>query len=271
MNINTGNPSLQNIITRTLMGKKEKRPSFEEVFNKLSKNSTMMNTKMPLNSVLTNVQMYHCYMQNTMTKLQKSNDTFGESELNTVLMRLLGNNPSGNALTPTPLETTGGTVPLPATGGASLGTLPLSTATVLPTGATPVSTPTAPTAPITAPTVPITGIPTPPPLPTVPITTPITAPITTPTTPTGIPTPPPLPTSAPVVPTSTIPPPPPLPTQAQLATTPTGQLTLQTFGPNLPITGLPTTPPPPPPPVLPVTNLGTAFTSVATSYQHQMN
>ena len=37
MNINAGNPSLQNIITRTLMGKKEKRPSFEEVFNKLSK------------------------------------------------------------------------------------------------------------------------------------------------------------------------------------------------------------------------------------------
>jgi len=36
MNINAGNPSLENIITRTLMGKKEKRPSFEEVFNKLS-------------------------------------------------------------------------------------------------------------------------------------------------------------------------------------------------------------------------------------------
>jgi len=49
MNINAGNPSLQNIITRTLMGKKEKRPSFEEVFDKLSKNSAMMNTRMPSN------------------------------------------------------------------------------------------------------------------------------------------------------------------------------------------------------------------------------
>jgi len=49
MNINAGNPSLQNIITRTLMGKKEKRRSFEEVFDKFSKNSAMMNTRMPSN------------------------------------------------------------------------------------------------------------------------------------------------------------------------------------------------------------------------------
>ena len=135
------------------MGKKEKRPSFEEVFNKLSKNSAMMNTRMPLNSALTNEQMYRCYVQNTMPKLQKSNDTFGESELNSVLMKLLGNDPSGNALTPTPLATTGGTVPLPATGGASLGTLPLATATVLPT-TTPVSAPTAPVLPTLAPVLP---------------------------------------------------------------------------------------------------------------------
>ena len=41
--------------------------------------------------------MYRCYMQNAMPKLQKSSDTFGDSELNTVLMRLLGNDLSGNA------------------------------------------------------------------------------------------------------------------------------------------------------------------------------
>jgi len=165
MNINASNPSLQNIITRTLMGKKEKRPTFEEVYKTLSKNSAKMNTKLPLNSVLTNEQMFRYYVQNTVPKIQKSKDTFGESELNTVLMKLLGNNPSGNALTPTPLTP-------PAT--------PLTTA---PTGA-PTGTPTPPplpTAPLTAPTAP-TGLP--------------TAPTGLPTAPTGIPTPPPLPTAS---------------------------------------------------------------------------
>jgi len=123
MIINAGNPSLQNIITRTLMGKKEKRQSFEEVFDKLNKNFAMMNTRMSLNSVLTNEQMYHCYVQHTILKLQQSNDTFGESELITVLMRLLRNDPSGNALTG-PLVTATAT----PTTGTSLGTLPLGTA-----------------------------------------------------------------------------------------------------------------------------------------------
>jgi len=105
MNINASNHSLPNIITRTLMGRREKRPTFEEVYKSISKNSAKMNSKMPLNSSLTNEQMYRCYVQNTVPKLQKSNDTFGETELNTVLMKLLGNDPSGNALTPTPLTT----------------------------------------------------------------------------------------------------------------------------------------------------------------------
>ena len=255
MNINAGNPSLQNIITRTLMGKKEKRPSFEEVFNKLSKNSAMMNTRMPLNSALTNEQMYRCYVQNTMPKLQKSNDTFGESELNSVLMKLLGNDPSGNALTPTPLATTGGTVPLPATGGASLGTLPLATATVLPTTATVLPT----TTPVSAPTAPV--------LPTLSPVLPTLAPV--------------LPTLAPVLPTPVpalsiaIPPTgatsAPAPSPVILAATSLGgslgtsliNIASGLFSPNPTIAGLPTAPPPPPP-VLPVANLGAAFTSVAT-------
>jgi len=89
-----------------------------------------------------------------MPKLQKSNDTFGESELNTVLMRLLGNENSGNALTPTPLAPT-------PTGVSSLGTLPLATPTVLPTApvSAPVPTPALPTvAPVSAP-VPTTPMP----------------------------------------------------------------------------------------------------------------
>jgi len=64
MNINASNHSLPNTITRTLMGKKEKRPTFEEVDKTLSKNSAKMNARMPLNSSLTNEQMFRCYVQN---------------------------------------------------------------------------------------------------------------------------------------------------------------------------------------------------------------
>ena len=264
MNINAGNPSLQNMITRTLMGKKEKRPSFEEVFDKLSKNSAMKNTRMPLNSTLTNEQMYRCYVQNTMPKLQKSNDTFGESELNTVLMRLLGNDPSGNALSTTPLATA--SVPLPATGVASLATLPLGTATVLPTTA-----PTATPVPTTAPTTPAPTTPAPTTAPTTP------APTTAPTTP----APTTAPTTAPTALNVTIPP---VGFSALAPAFSPGGTLLSTaaqniggavggalaglmgsvFPPTQAIAGLPTAPPPPPPPVLPVTNLGAAFTSVAT-------
>jgi hypothetical protein len=279
MNINAGNPSLENIITRTLMGKKEKRPSFQEVFNKLSKNSAMMNTRMPLNSALTNEQMYRCYVQNTMPKLQKSNDTFGESELNSVLMKLLGNDPSGNALSTTPLATTGGTVPLPATGGASLGTLPLTTPTVLPTAPvsapvpTPVSTPipaliplTAPTAPITAPTAP-TGIPTPPPLPTL-------AQLAVAPSLTGIPTTP-MPSLIPIVTAVTplmpltippmgsvsTPPPSPIVATAQNIGGVVGGAIASLFSPNPSIQGLVTTPPPAQTQLFPAGTPGAAFTS----------
>jgi hypothetical protein len=288
MNINAGNPSLENIITRTLMGKKEKRPSFQEVFNKLSKNSAMMNPKMPLNTYLTNEQMFRCYVQNTMPKLQKSNDTFGESELNSVLMKLLGNDPSGNALSTTPLATTGGTVPLPATGGASLGTLPLTTATVLPTTATPVSAPiTAPTAPITAPTAPITaptaptGIPTPPPLPTlaqlavapsltgipttpmpslIPIVTavtplmPLTIPIVTAVTPL-------MPLTIPPMGSVSTPPPSPLLSLGQNIGGAVGGAISSLFSPNPSIQGLVTTPPPAQTQLFPAGTAGAAFTS----------
>ena len=58
MNINAINHSLPNIITRTLMGRREKRPTFDEVYKTLSKNSAKLNSRMPLNSSLTNEQMY---------------------------------------------------------------------------------------------------------------------------------------------------------------------------------------------------------------------
>jgi len=159
MNINADNPSLQNIITRTLIGQNEKRPSFEEVFDKLNKNSVMMKTRMPVNSVLTNEQMCRCYVLHTIPKLKKSNDTFGKSELNTVLMKLLGNDPSGNALT-APLA------PVP------LAPVPLAPALAVPPLApTAISAPTLTTAPSTPTGTPLlTGTPTPMPALTIPPT-----------------------------------------------------------------------------------------------------
>jgi len=176
-------------------------------------------------------------------KLQKSNDTFGESELNTVLMGLLGNDPSGNALTPTPLA---------PPSAASLGTLPLGTATP-----TPVPLPTAP-APV--PTVAPTPVPVPAPAP---ITTPITAPITVPIT-APVPTPVPALTIT-ILPTGVAPPPAPSPVivaATQLGSGLGTSLINMASGFFTPVAPTPVAPPPPP--VLPVTNLGAAFTSVAT-------
>jgi len=253
MNINAGNPSLQNMITRTLMGQKEKRPTFEEVFEKLSKNSATMNRQMPLNSTLTNEQMYRSYVQNTLPKLQKSNDSFGESELNTVLMRLLGNEVGGNAPAPPSL---------PPTAIASLGTIPLTTATPLPT-----TTPVQPVQQV-QPVLPIAPVqqvqPAPQP-------TPQPAPSTTTTTPL-------LPTPSPTIPTT-----PPQPAPSTTTTTPL--LPIQSLQVNVPLFGTATPPQPspmnawfsslftpnpiipglPPVPLAPViapTNLGAAFTSV---------
>lgn len=238
MNINAGNPSLQNMITRTLMGQKEKRPTFEEVFEKLSKNSATMNRQMPLNSTLTNEQMYRSYVQNTLPKLQKSNDSFGESELNTVLMRLLGNEVGGNAPAPPSL---------PPTAIASLGTIPLTTATPLPT-----TTPVQPVqqvqpAPQPTPQPALQPTPTlPTPSPTIPTTPPQPAPSTTTTTPL-LPTPS-LQVNVPLFGTAT-------PPQAS----PINAWFSSLFTPNPIIPGLP---PVPLAPVIAPTNLGAAFTSV---------
>ena len=239
MNINASNQSLPNIITRTLMGRKEKRPTFDEVYKSISKNSAKMNSKMPLNSSLTNEQMFRCYVQNTVPKLQKSNDTFGENELNTVLMKLLGNDPSGNALTPTPLTTV---------------------------AAAPSALTSAPSAP--------TGIPLPPPPPPPPPALPSGT--SAPSAPTGIPLPPPPPsgtsapppsgTSASLTPLII----PPAMTTAQPAQSPavavaTGigatvmNLAATIFGGS---SAQPT--PPPPAPVLPPAAAATAFVSTTT-------
>ena len=99
MNINAGNPSLQNILLHNM--KEKKRPTFSAVFEKLNKHSGKLNTKSPLNSVLTNEQMFRYYVKDTVPQLQKSNDTFGESEEGSMMSSLMSklglNEPSLNS------------------------------------------------------------------------------------------------------------------------------------------------------------------------------
>jgi len=241
------------------MGKKEKRPTFDEVYKTLSKNSAKMNSRMPLNSSLTNEQMFRCYVQNTVPKLQKSNDTFGETELNTVLMKLLGNDPSGNALTPTPLATA------PTAALTPLTAAPSAAPTAALTGAL--------TAALTgAPTAALTGVLPPPPPPPALSTASLTAPTAALTAAL---------TAAPTAPTTgltplAIPPlglaPPPAPSPILAAASSLGgtlgnallNMASTFYSPAPAIAGLPTTAPVSPATVLPATNLGAAFTSVAT-------
>jgi hypothetical protein len=113
MNINAGNPSLQNILLHNM--KEKKRPTFSAVFEKLNKHSGKLNTKSPLNSVLTNEQMFRYYVKDTMPQLDKSNDTFGESEEGSMMssmMNKLGlNEPSFNSNNIQTLEGTTNNLP----------------------------------------------------------------------------------------------------------------------------------------------------------------
>ena len=86
MNINAGNPSLQNINSHNM--KEKRRPSLSaENFNK---RTAEMTCKSPLNSVLTNEQLFRYYVKDTMPQLQKSKGTFGDSEQGSMMSDLVG-------------------------------------------------------------------------------------------------------------------------------------------------------------------------------------
>jgi len=113
MNINAGNPSLQNILLHKM--KEKKRPTFSAVFEKPNKHSGKLNTKSPLNSVLTNEQMFRYYVKDTMSQLDKSNDTFGESDegsmMSSLMSKLCLNEPSLNSNNIQTLEGTTNNLP----------------------------------------------------------------------------------------------------------------------------------------------------------------
>jgi len=100
--INVSNPTLNNILlllnTRgNNPDKPKKRPTFDEVFNKISKRTqNLKSTKQPLNNILTNQQLFRFYIQDTQPLLQKSNDTFNEGGNNQLLQALTSLKPSQN-------------------------------------------------------------------------------------------------------------------------------------------------------------------------------
>ena len=85
MNINANNPSLINILLQQAAKSQEKkRPTFEEVFAKLNARSARIDAnKRPMNSMLTNEQLFRYYIKETDPLLRVSNDSFNiEDALN---------------------------------------------------------------------------------------------------------------------------------------------------------------------------------------------
>ena len=78
MNINAGRNSAVDVIVQSIMNKEEngkkKRPSFSTIFDKL--NSKKIDTKKPLNNLLTQEQMFRYYINDTEPLLKVSNDSF---------------------------------------------------------------------------------------------------------------------------------------------------------------------------------------------------
>ena len=78
MNINAGRNSAVDVIVQSIMNKedngKKKRPSFSTIFDKLS--SKKIDSKKPLNNLLTQEQMFRYYINDTEPLLKVSNDSF---------------------------------------------------------------------------------------------------------------------------------------------------------------------------------------------------
>jgi hypothetical protein len=73
MNINAGISSYNLNLKKN---KEEKRPTFGTIFDKLDARSKKLNSKNPLNAVLTNEQQYRYYLQETEPMLHNNDDTY---------------------------------------------------------------------------------------------------------------------------------------------------------------------------------------------------
>ena len=100
--INVSNPTLNNILMLLNMNgtnkdKPKKRPTYDEVFNKISKRTqNLKSTKQPLNNILTNDQLFRFYIQDTQPLLQKSNEVVNEGANANLIQALTASKPSQN-------------------------------------------------------------------------------------------------------------------------------------------------------------------------------
>lgn len=75
--INASNRTTENILINNAM--KNKRPTFNEAFNKINKHTMNKTSNDPLNIIHSNEQLYKYYVKETMPLLDVSNDTFGDN------------------------------------------------------------------------------------------------------------------------------------------------------------------------------------------------
>jgi len=78
--INASNRTTENILINNAM--KNKRPTFNEAFNKINKHTMNKTANDPLNIIHSNEQLYKYYVKETMPLLDVSNETFGDKKSN---------------------------------------------------------------------------------------------------------------------------------------------------------------------------------------------
>jgi len=78
--INASNRTTENILINQTM--KNKRPTFNEAFNKINKHTMNKTSNDPLNIIHSNEQLYKYYVKETMPLLDVSNETFGDKKSN---------------------------------------------------------------------------------------------------------------------------------------------------------------------------------------------
>ena len=106
MEINAGRNNAMDVIIQSIMNKEEKdkkRPSFSTVFDKLNKKK--LNSKKPLNTILTQEQLFRYYLNDTEPLLKVSNegflqnlDLFGGSDINSQFEMIKGRTSTGNQI-----------------------------------------------------------------------------------------------------------------------------------------------------------------------------
>lgn len=93
--INASNRTTENILINQMM-KQNKRPTFNEAFNKINKHTMTKTPNDPLNVIHSNEQLYKFYVKETMPLLDVSNDNFN-NKTNKNMFRNAGDNTNNDS------------------------------------------------------------------------------------------------------------------------------------------------------------------------------